>query len=37
MPQPVKLGSLVRWCRQELLDWLADGCQPIRRAKGVQP
>lgn len=32
MPRPVKLGALVRWRRQELLDWLAASCpRPERR------
>jgi excisionase family DNA binding protein len=32
MPAPRRLGSLVRWARQELLDWIATGCPPSRRA-----
>jgi excisionase family DNA binding protein len=32
MPPPVRLGALVRWRRQELLDWLAAGCPTSRRA-----
>jgi excisionase family DNA binding protein len=31
MPAPVRLGALVRWRRQELLDWLAAGCPAMRR------
>jgi len=30
MPRPVKLGSLVRWRRGELLDWLDAGCPRVR-------
>ena len=26
MPRPVKLGALVRWRREDLLNWLAGGC-----------
>ena len=26
MPRPVKLGALVRWSRQEIEDWIAQGC-----------
>jgi excisionase family DNA binding protein len=26
MPQPVKLGALVRWRRTDLDNWLAAGC-----------
>ncbi len=32
MPAPRRLGSLVRWSRQELLAWIADGCRSIRPA-----
>lgn len=32
MPRPIKLGALVRWRRQQLLDWLDAGCPDIRRA-----
>ena len=32
MPAPRRLGSLVRWSRRELLDWIAGGCQPCRTA-----
>lgn len=34
MPRPVKLGSLVRWRRAELMAWLQGGCQPVRATKG---
>src|SRR5262249_30706542 len=30
MPAPVRLGSLVRWPRQALEDWIAAGCKPLR-------
>lgn len=33
LPAPLKLGALVRWRRQEILDWLAAGCPSCR--KGV--
>ncbi len=26
MPRPVRLGSLVRWNRSEIEQWIADGC-----------
>ncbi len=32
MPAPIKLGSLVRWSRKTLDEWLATGCKPIRAA-----
>jgi len=35
MPKPVRLGSLVRWRRAEVLEWIANGCQPILSAKGA--
>lgn len=36
MPAPVRLGSLVRWNRSVLEDWLAAGCPAVRNvsAKG---
>lgn len=36
MPRPVKLGSLVRWPREAVEQWIADGCNPVRTvsAKG---
>ena len=35
MPKPVKVGSLVRWRRSEVLEWINGGCQPIRPATGT--
>jgi excisionase family DNA binding protein len=32
MPPRLRLGSLVRWRRQDIDTWLADGCPPCRRA-----
>lgn len=34
MPPPVRLGSLVRWSRASLDDWLAGGCKPVRTVSG---
>lgn len=31
MPKAIKLGALVRWRSDELDQWIADGCPPIRR------
>ena len=31
-PAPLRLGAAVRWDRRALLDWLAAGCPPVRRA-----
>ena len=36
MPQSVRLGSLVRWCRTEIEAWIAAGC-PSQRPGGRQP
>ncbi len=30
MPRPIKLGSLVRWNRAAIDDWIAGGCEPVR-------
>lgn len=35
MPRPIRLGSLVRWRRAELMSWLEGGCQPFRSAKAT--
>jgi len=29
MPLPVKLGGSIRWKKQEMLDWIQEGCPPI--------
>lgn len=35
MPRPIKLGSLVRWPRSVIEQWIADGCPNVRNlAKG---
>lgn len=35
MPRPIKLGSLVRWPRAVIDQWIADGCPSCRNvAKG---
>ena len=33
MPRPVKVGRLVRWRRDEVLEWVADGCPTCRSAR----
>lgn len=30
MPAPVKLGALLRFRRDMITSWLADGCKPVR-------
>jgi len=32
MPQPVRLGSLVKWRRTEIEQWVASGCPSCRRS-----
>lgn len=32
MPPPLRLGALVRWNRQSILDWIAAGCPSDGRA-----
>lgn len=34
MPLPVRLNSSVRWPRQTILDWIADGCPSCRKGAG---
>jgi prophage regulatory protein len=35
LPQPVRVGGLVRWRRADVNDWLAAGCPVVRAvAKG---
>lgn len=37
MPRPIRLGTLVRWRRAELMSWLEDGCPQTRPAKAPAP
>jgi excisionase family DNA binding protein len=32
MPRPIKLGSLVRWPRVVIEQWINDGCPHVRNA-----
>jgi len=32
MPQPVKLGRLIRWRHGDIEQWIAEGCPPVRAA-----
>jgi predicted DNA-binding transcriptional regulator AlpA len=34
MPPPRWLGGAQRWSRQELLDWISGGCQPVGEVAG---
>lgn len=29
MPPPLRLGGLVRWRRNDVLEWIAGGCPPV--------
>jgi len=33
MPAPVRLGNLVRWNREVIENWIANGCKPVRSPK----
>jgi excisionase family DNA binding protein len=33
MPQPIRLGTLVRWRKSDIERWLAEGCPPVKRGK----
>jgi excisionase family DNA binding protein len=32
MPPPVRLGALVRWRREAINAWIAEGCKPVRQS-----
>lgn len=34
IPAPVRLGALVRWRRQAILDWIDGGCPAVERRAG---
>lgn len=34
MPQPIKLGSLVRWSRDAIEVWINGGCEPVSTVRG---
>ena len=36
MPSPVKLGSLVRWSRAAIDQWIAAGCPATRRRARIR-
>lgn len=36
MPTPVRLGALVRWRRDSLLEWIGNGCPVVRRIGGAR-
>lgn len=33
MPAPLHLGALVRWPREELLEWIAEGCPTCTKGR----
>lgn len=34
IPSPLKLGSLVRWSRKAIDEWIDAGCPPCRKVVG---
>lgn len=36
MPRPVKLGTLLRWRRSEMLNWISAGCPSLGDGRGAQ-
>lgn len=36
MPPPLRLGRLLRWHRQTLVQWIASGCPVVGRKGGVR-
>jgi len=35
MPASIKLGTLVRWSKSSIEEWIFTGCKPVRRSKEV--
>ena len=33
LPSPVKIGAIVRWRRDDIERWIADGCPDMRGGK----
>ena len=31
MPQPIRLGSAVRWDMESVMDWITAGCPPLEK------
>jgi excisionase family DNA binding protein len=31
IPSPIRIGTLVRWSRQKIQDWIDQGCPSCRR------
>ena len=31
MPAPVRLGSMLRWPKAVIYEWVAEGCPPVNR------
>jgi predicted DNA-binding transcriptional regulator AlpA len=36
MPAALKVGALVRWSRQAIVEWIAGGCKPCRDTRGAK-
>ena len=30
LPEPIRLGSVVRWNKEEIEQWVGDGCPPLQ-------
>lgn len=37
MPSPVRLGTLCRWSRPAINDWISGGCKPVRASSAQAP
>lgn len=36
MPSPIKLGTLVRWNRVEITEWIAAGCPSVSKTNNAR-
>lgn len=36
MPPPIRVGRLLRWRRDDIARWVADGCKPLDGKGGVK-
>lgn len=36
IPSPLRIGGTVRWDRQELDAWIAEGCQPAEQWEAIK-
>jgi excisionase family DNA binding protein len=33
-PKPIRVGTLVRWNKQTVLEWITDGCPAFKASRG---